>query len=40
MNLGYAFQIADDVLDYSADARRRWARTSATTSPKARPRCR
>jgi hypothetical protein len=39
MNLGLAFQIADDVLDYTADAPR-WARTSATTSPKARPRCR
>ena len=39
MHLGTAFQLIDDVLDYSGDATRS-ARTWATTSPKASPRCR
>ena len=37
---GTAFQLIDDVLDYSGDARQPSARTSATTSPKASRRCR
>jgi octaprenyl-diphosphate synthase len=39
MALGMAFQIADDVLDY-VSMPTRWARTSATTSPRASRRCR
>ena len=39
MHLGTAFQLIDDVLDYSGDLQRP-ARTSATTSPRASPRCR
>jgi octaprenyl-diphosphate synthase len=39
MHLGTAFQLIDDVLDYSGESQRP-ARTSATTSPKASPPCR
>ena len=36
MHLGTAFQLVDDVLDYTRRRRRRSARTSATTSPRGR----
>ena len=39
LNLGIAFQLTDDVLDYSAK-RRNWARRSATISATARSPCR
>ncbi len=38
-NLGIAFQLIDDALDYGG-RRRRWARMSATISARARSRCR
>ena len=38
-HVGTAFQLIDDVLDYSGE-RRPSARASATTSPRASPRCR
>ena len=35
-NLGIAFQLVDDAIDYSAPTARPWARASATTSATAR----
>ena len=40
MRLGTAFQLVDDLLDYTAPPATRSARTSAMTSPKASRRCR